>query len=121
MAGVLTGIDKALLLRAARLLLDKAAGIEAQVGCLWSGRRKEKQAFDALHRDARDIRALVRRLNTADLASLGSGHASMVAAWPLLSVWVDERTVNATGDARALLEDLRHEMDGLVPESSRGG
>ena len=58
-----SGIDKALLQRAARLLESQAAGIEKSKtnGGNWAGARAAKREFDALMRDARDLRSAVKR------------------------------------------------------------
>ena len=58
-----SGIDKALLQRAARLLEIQARSIELVKtdGGGWAGARDAKRAFDALMRDARDLRAVVKR------------------------------------------------------------
>jgi len=60
---VFSGIDTALLQRAARLLEAQARGIEFSKtnGGSWAGARAAKREFDALMRDARDLRSVVKR------------------------------------------------------------
>ena len=60
-----TGLDKALLQRAARLLEQQAAVLQKSktVAGSWAGARASKREFDALMRDARDLRSVVKRLS----------------------------------------------------------
>ena len=61
---IFSGLDKSLLQRAARLLEQQAAGIQkskTEAGS-WAGARASKREFDALMRDARDLRSVVKRL-----------------------------------------------------------
>lgn len=60
-----TNTDKSLLLRAARLLLEDATKLESTHGSNWVASKESKAAkaeYDRLHRDARDIKKLVKRL-----------------------------------------------------------
>jgi hypothetical protein len=62
---IFTNTDKALLLRAARLLLADAKALEDSHGKNWVENDAAKQAkleFDRLHRDVRDLKSLVKRL-----------------------------------------------------------
>lgn len=61
---VFTGTDKALLLRAGRLLLEQAQTLENSHGQNWAANSESREAkaeFDRLHRDARDLKALAKR------------------------------------------------------------
>ena len=65
MAFEFTLTDKALMLRAARHLAEAAAIEERSYGPVWAstaGGVAAKKVFDRLLRDARDMRALVKRL-----------------------------------------------------------
>ena len=57
-----SGVDKALVQRAARILEIQANGIEKKTGGNWAGQRTAKAEHDRLRRDSRDLRALVKRL-----------------------------------------------------------
>lgn len=68
MTAVFTRTDKALIDRAARLVLDQAKIEENLHGPVWAATAEGKDAkrrFDRLQRDARDLRALARRLEKA--------------------------------------------------------
>lgn len=61
---IFSGLDKALLQRAARLLEQQASALQkskTEAGS-WAGARAAKREFDALMRDARDLRSVVKRL-----------------------------------------------------------
>lgn len=62
---IITGIDRALMQRAARLIEGQAAQLETVYGLNWAADQTTRQAkleHDRLRRDARDMRALVKRL-----------------------------------------------------------
>lgn len=59
---IFTGTDKALLDRAARLLDGEAKGLHWDLLTNLKARRTAKLEFDRLTRDARDLRALGKRI-----------------------------------------------------------
>lgn len=62
---IFTGVDKALLDRAARLMEIRADAMYEAAGGNWGATkesRKAKDEYDVLMRDARDLRALGKRL-----------------------------------------------------------
>lgn len=118
---IFTGVDKSLLQRAARLLEAQAAGLERvhTQGGSWAGKRKQKMEFDALLRDARDLRSLAARLSkvapepVVDPAQVEARKARLWGLRDGLLSSIGEQNVTASNAAMELFR--------LIPElDSRG-